>query len=165
MKLSIVVNDQDIEADIHPGTLLIDFLRDREFCSDAVLLDARLVNPAITLAAQAHLRQVTTLEALGDPENLHPIQQAFVETGATQSGSSNSVMVLAALELLNQNHDPTELEVRECLTGALGQSIDDGKPAEAILLAATRIRETGQFGIPGYRTQDGEARRQKVGLR
>ena len=74
MKLSIVVNDQDIEADIHPGTLLIDFLRDNGFCSvkfscedgqsgsDAVLLDGRLVNSAITLAAQAHLRQVTTVE-------------------------------------------------------------------------------------------------------
>ena len=74
-------------------------------------------------------------------------------------------MILAALELLNENHDPTELEVRECLKGALGQSTDDGKPTEAILLAATRMKETGQYGIPGYRTQDGEARRQKVGLR
>lgn len=163
MKLSIVVNDQDIEADIHPGTLLLDFLRDREFCSEAVLLDGRLIDPAIALAAQAHLRQVTTADILRDPENLHPIQQAFVETGAVKSGDSSSLMILAALELLNENHEPTELEARDCIAGV--QSTDDGKSAEAILLAATRMREAGLFGIPGYRTQEGAARFQAVSLR
>jgi putative selenate reductase molybdopterin-binding subunit len=177
MKISIVVNDQDIEADIHPGTLLIDFLRDNGFhsvkfsCedgqsgSDAVLLDGRLVNSAITLAAQAHLRQVTTVEALGDPENLHPIQQAFVETGAIQCGYCTPAMILAALELLRENHEPTEQHVKECLSGVLCRCTGYAKPIEAILLAASRMKETGQYGIPGYRTQDGTARRQQVSLR
>lgn len=177
MKIEFKVNGQQLTLDVHPGSLLIDVLRDNGYksvkfsCedgqsgSDAILLDGKLINSAITLAAQVHQRQVTTVEALGDPDNLHPIQQAFVETGAIQCGYCTPAMILATLELLHHNHEPSEADAREALSGVLCRCTGYAKPVEAMLLAAKMMKETGQYGIPGYRAQDAASGRQQVSLR
>ncbi|MBN1303093.1 MAG: molybdopterin-dependent oxidoreductase [Anaerolineales bacterium] len=116
--------------------------------SDTVLLDGRLVNAGVMLAAQAEGHQIATLEALGEhPEQgwkktggLHPLQQAFVESGAIQCGYCTPAQILAAKALLDKNPDPTESEVREAIAGVLCRCTGYIKPVKAILQAAAVMR-------------------------
>jgi putative selenate reductase molybdopterin-binding subunit len=93
------------------------------------------------LAAQADGHRIETVEGLtrrvGD---LHPIQRAFIETGAIQSGYSTPAMILAAKALLDRNPDPSEAEVRDALSGVLCRETGYVKPVEAILRAAAHLR-------------------------
>ncbi len=68
---------------------------------------------------QANGHEVTTVEALGTPDNLHPIQKAFVENGAIQCGFCTPGMVLSAKALLDENPKPTEEEIRAGIAGNL----------------------------------------------
>ena len=85
--------------------------------ADAVLVDGRLVSSEIMLAAQADGHSIETIEGMNPPRGLHPLQEAFVETGAIQSGYSSPAMILAAKALLDSNPNPTEDEVRDALSG------------------------------------------------
>ena len=85
--------------------------------ADTVLLDGAPVNAQSMLAAQADGHTVLTLEGIGTSKNLHPLQQAFIETGAIQSGYCTPAQILVAYALLKQNPNPTEAEVREALNG------------------------------------------------
>ena len=84
----------------------------------AVLVDGRLVNADCLLAAQAHGHEVMTAEALNKPD-LHPIQAAFVATGAMQSGYSTPAMILGTYALLRENPDPSDADIRDMLSGIL----------------------------------------------
>lgn len=106
----------------------------------AVLVDGRLVNTDIMLAAQADGHTIETIEGLAQGLNLHPIQQAFIRTGAIQSGYSTPAMVLAAKALLAKNPNPTEAEVRDVLSGILDRETGYVKPVQAILEAAAVLR-------------------------
>ncbi len=122
----------------------------------AVLLDGVPTTSCTLLAAQAHGHTVTTVEALGAyPEQgwrhtagLHPIQQAFVETGAIQCGYCTPALVLTAYALLQRNPNPTEAEVRQALSGVLCRCTGYVKPVEAVLLAAARMRGEPLAGRP-----------------
>lgn len=102
----------------------------------AVLLDGRPVNSCLTLALRAHGRSVTTVEGLGTPDRLHPVQAAFVETGAIQCGYCTPAMELCAKALLDAIPDPTPAEAREALAGCLCRCTGYVKPVEAVLRAA-----------------------------
>ncbi|MEW6278476.1 MAG: (2Fe-2S)-binding protein, partial [Candidatus Eremiobacterota bacterium] len=132
-----------------------------------VLIDGKSINSCIYLAAQAHGRTILTVEGLGTPQDLHPLQQAFVETGAVQCGYCTPAMVLAAHELLTQNPDPTEADVRDALSGQLCRCTGYVKPVEAVLLAARRMKEGGlrEEGLSGDRQTDGSGRRSEAGVR
>ena len=106
----------------------------------AVLLDGRPVASCLVPAAQAHGHSVATIESIGKRANLHPIQQAFAETGAIQCGYCTPAMVLAARALLDVNGSPTEDEVREALSGVLCRCTGYVKPVQAVMLAAARMR-------------------------
>ena len=176
MQVQIHLNGTDRSFDVHPGTLLIELLRSDGLFSvkhsdetgdsgnDGVLIDGVLINSSIYLAAQAHKRSVMTVEALGTPENLHPIQVAFVETGAIQCGYCTPAMILSAYELIANNPEPGEAEVRDALSGILCRCTGYAKPVEAILLAARRMKEEGH-GISGGRQEDPPGRRHEVSLR
>jgi putative selenate reductase molybdopterin-binding subunit len=100
------------------------------------------------LAAQVQGRKVETIESIGehpaqgwrDSEGLHPIQQAFVETGAIQCGYCTPAMVLAAKALLDNNPKPSEIQVRDALSGVLCRCTGYEKPVQAILRAAALMR-------------------------
>src|SRR5699024_10698829 len=86
----------------------------------AVLLDGRLVSADVLLAAQASGHDVTTVESLDlATRELHPIQAAFVESGALQSGYSAGAMVLATKALLDRDPDPSDGQVRDAFSGIL----------------------------------------------
>ena len=116
--------------------------------SDTVLLDGKPVNSGSMLAAQAEGHKIVTIEALGEhPEQgwkktggLHPLQQAFVESGAIQCGYCTPAQILAAKSLLDKNPDPGENEVREAISGVLCRCTGYLKPVQAVLKAAAIMR-------------------------
>ncbi len=116
--------------------------------ADTLLLDGKPVNAGSILAAQAEGHDVVTIEALGEhPDQgwkktggLHPLQQAFVETGAIQCGYCTPAQILAAKALLDRNNNPTEDEVREAISGVLCRCTGYVKPVQAVLRAAAILR-------------------------
>jgi putative selenate reductase molybdopterin-binding subunit len=106
----------------------------------AVLVDGRLVSADVMLAAQAEGHSIETVEGLSVPGQLHPIQEAFIETGAIQSGYSTPAMILAAKALLERTPNPTEADVRDALSGILDRETGYLRPVHAVLRAAAKLR-------------------------
>jgi len=102
----------------------------------AVLLDGVPVCSCIVLACRAEGRQVETVEGMGTPDALHPIQAAFVETGAIQCGYCTPAMELCAKALLDAVPYPDEGEVRDALAGCLCRCTGYVKPVDAVMRAA-----------------------------
>jgi len=160
MHLTLTINDQPIQAEAAPGDTLLAFLRrlgyfgvkhgceTGECGACAVLLDGKPVNSCLLLAAQVEGHTIQTIESIGEhPEQgwkstpgLHPLQQAFVETGAVQCGYCTPAQLLAAKELLDRNPDPSEAEVRQALSGVLCRCTGYLKPVQAVLRAAAVLR-------------------------
>ena len=148
--VDVIVNGSRLVAQAAAGTTLLDWLRGEGLCgtkqgcetgecgSCTVLLDGRPVNACLTLAVQARGRSVTTVEGLGSPERLHPIQEAFVARGAIQCGYCTPAMELCGAALLRAIPDPTEAEVRDALGGCLCRCTGYVKPVEAVLEAGRR---------------------------
>lgn len=106
-----------------------------------VLLDGRAVASCLTLAVEADGREVRTVEGLAKSgQELHPIQQAFIEGGAIQCGFCTAGMEMAALYLLEHNPSPTEREVRSALSGNLCRCTGYEHVVKAISVAAERMR-------------------------
>src|ERR1700694_1198510 len=108
--------------------------------SCSVLVDGRLVATCPRLAAQTAGHSVTTVEALTTGQEVHPIQQAFIETGAIQCGYCTPAMVLATKALLATEPRPSERQVRAALSGVLCRCTGYVKPVEAVLRAAAVLR-------------------------
>ena len=92
------------------------------------------------LAAQADGHHIETVEGLSQGTRLHPIQEAFMRTGAIQSGYSTPATILAAKALLDRNPDPSEAEIRDAIGGILDRETGYVKPVQAILEAAAIMR-------------------------
>ena len=151
MKIALTVNGEQCEADVWAGESLLYALRERlglygsknaceqgECGSCSVLLDGSLVCACLVLAAQAEGHDVVTVEGLSGGDDLHPVQEAFVETGAVQCGFCTPGFVVAATELLRQNPDPSDDEIREALSGNLCRCTGYTKIFDAVRLAAER---------------------------
>ena len=116
--------------------------------ADTVLIDGKPVNAGSMLAAQAEGHDIVTIEALGEhpeqgwrkTEGLHPLQQAFVESGAIQCGYCTPAQILAAKALLDRNPNPSEEQVREAIAGVLCRCTGYLKPVQAVLKAAAAMR-------------------------
>ena len=102
----------------------------------AVMLDGRTVSSCLTLAVSVDGKNITTVEGLAPSgEELHPIQEAFVKTGAIQCGFCTAGMEIAALDLLSHNPSPTEKEIRAGLSGHLCRCTGYNQIVEAISVA------------------------------
>jgi carbon-monoxide dehydrogenase small subunit len=88
------------------------------------------------LAAQADGHDVVTVEGLAEGEELHPVQRAFVETGAVQCGFCTPGLVVAAADLLERTPEPSDDEIREALSGNLCRCTGYEKIFDAVRLAA-----------------------------
>ncbi|MCA9905829.1 MAG: molybdopterin-dependent oxidoreductase, partial [Anaerolineae bacterium] len=108
--------------------------------ADTVLLDHQPVNSGSMLAAQVDGHDVLTLEGIGTSRDLHPLQQAFIDTGAIQSGYNTPAQILCAYALLQENANPTEAEVRAAIAGVLDRETGYTKPVQAIMRAAAIMR-------------------------
>jgi carbon-monoxide dehydrogenase small subunit len=106
-----------------------------------VLLDGQSVRACLLLAVQANGHEVTTVEGLARHGCMHPLQEAFWEKQALQCGFCTPGMLMTAYELLQQNPDPTEEEIRSALSGNLCRCTGYQHIVEAIRLAAQRLHE------------------------
>jgi len=122
--------------------------------ADTILLDGKPVNGGSIFAAQAEGHKIVTIEGLGEhPEQgwrktdgLHPLQQAFVESGAIQCGYCTPAQILAAKALLDKNPNPSEGQVRDAIAGVLCRCTGYLKPVQAVLKAAAAIRGDTEVG-------------------
>lgn len=104
--------------------------------SCAVLINGKIANSCIMLAAQAQGKKIMTLEGVGSAERLHPLQSAFIAHGAVQCGYCTPSMILAAKSLLDKTPNPTRTMVLDALAGSLCRCTGYVKPVEAVLAAA-----------------------------
>jgi aerobic carbon-monoxide dehydrogenase small subunit len=149
MRIEAVINGEQVAAEIWSGESLLFTLRERlelpgsknaceqgECGSCSVLLDGKLVCSCLVLAAQADGHEIATVEGLGDGDELHPVQGAFVEAGAVQCGFCTPGLVVAAADLLARVSRPTEDEIREALSGNLCRCTGYQKIVDAVKMAA-----------------------------
>ena len=147
------VNGEWREADVWPGASLLYLLREHlalpgsknaceqgECGSCSVWLDGELVCACLVLAGQAHEREVRTVEGLAAGDALHPVQEAFVETGAVQCGFCTPGFIVAVTDLLEHEPEPNEATVREALSGNLCRCTGYEKILEAVRVASDRLR-------------------------
>jgi carbon-monoxide dehydrogenase small subunit len=151
VRISLTVNGEPLEADLWGGESLLMVLRDTlelpgsknaceqgECGSCSVLLDGALVCSCLVLGAQAEGHEVVTIEGLAGDEDLHPVQQAFVDAGAVQCGFCTPGLVVAVADLLERSPHPGEDEIREALSGNLCRCTGYAKFFDAVRLAAER---------------------------
>jgi aerobic carbon-monoxide dehydrogenase small subunit len=149
VKISLRVNGEERETEIWEGESLLFALRERlalpgsknaceqgECGSCSVLLDGTLVCACLVLAAQADGHDLVTVEGLAENGRLHPVQEAFAETGAVQCGFCTPGLIVATADLLERNPDPTDDEIREALSGNLCRCTGYAKIFDAVRLAA-----------------------------
>jgi len=128
--VSITVNGKVRKGDVEPRMLLVHFLREHLHLTGAhvgcdtsqcgactVLLDGRSAKSCTVLAVQADGSEVTTIEGLATDGQLHPLQEAFWAEHGLQCGYCTPGMILSAVDLLKNNPQPTELQVREGISG------------------------------------------------
>jgi carbon-monoxide dehydrogenase small subunit len=152
MRLKCTVNGERHEVDgVWEGESLLYVLRERlalpgsknaceqgECGSCSVYLDGVLVCSCLVLAGQAAGCEILTVEGLADGEALHPVQEAFVETGAVQCGFCTPGLIVATHDLLRREPEPSDAEIREALAGNLCRCTGYEKILDAVRLAAER---------------------------
>jgi carbon-monoxide dehydrogenase small subunit len=152
VRVTARVNGQTHQADdVWEGESLLYVLRERmglpgsknaceqgECGSCTVYLDGLPVCACLVAAGQAEGREVVTVEGLAEPEALHPVQQAFLETGAVQCGFCTPGLLVQTHDLLTRNPHPSDPEIREALAGNLCRCTGYEKILDAVRLAAER---------------------------
>lgn len=154
MLVKAKVNGEWMTAEVWGGASLLSMLREQmglpgsknaceqgECGSCSVWVDGDLVCACLVLAAQAHGREVRTVESLASEGGLHPVQEAFVESGAVQCGFCTPGLIVAVTDLLTRDPRPTDATVREALSGNLCRCTGYTKILDAVQVAARRIRE------------------------
>ncbi len=151
------VNGQRVDAEIMPTTSLLDFLRDEQRLTGThmgcmtghcgactVLIDGRVAKACITLAASARRKEVVTIEGIGAADGtLNTVQQAFWDETGFQCGYCAPGMVLSVVQLLNENPDASDLEIRHAIAGNLCRCTGYQSIVRAARVAAGRVRERG----------------------
>lgn len=153
VRLNLRINGQPHEVDdVWEGESLLYVLRERlglpgsknaceqgECGSCSIYLDGQLVCACLVLAGQAEDREVVTVEGLGGSNDLHPVQEAFLEAGAVQCGFCTPGLIVAVHELLSRRPDPSESEIREALAGNLCRCTGYEKIIDAVNLAGRKM--------------------------
>jgi aerobic carbon-monoxide dehydrogenase small subunit len=157
-RVSVTVNGKSYEREIESRLLLSDFLRhelgltgthvgcEHGVCGACtVLFDGEPVRSCLILAVQAHGRELTTVEGLAPgPDELHPLQQAFWEKHGLQCGFCTPGFLMTLVPFLEQNPSPSELEIRQALSGNLCRCTGYQHIVDAVQLAAERMRRDAE---------------------
>ena len=153
MRVTATVNGQTRQADdVWEGESLLYVLRERlglpgsknaceqgECGSCTVYLDNVPVCACLVAAGQADGRSIVTVEGLASGNDLHPVQQAFLRTGAVQCGFCTPGLIVAAHDLLTRTPRPTDSQIREALAGNLCRCTGYEKILDAVRLAAQEM--------------------------
>jgi carbon-monoxide dehydrogenase small subunit len=151
--ITAIVNGEESEYLCEPQETLLDVLRDqvgltgtKEGCSSgdcgacSVMLDGRLVCSCLVLGVEAEGKTIETIEGMANGEELHPLQQKFLEEAALQCGYCTPGVLVAAKALLDINNDPSETEVRYWLAGNLCRCTGYDKIIRAVMDTAADMR-------------------------
>ena len=154
VKVSFILNDESVSVEVDPRKRLLDMLREdflltgvKEGCSVGecgactVLIDGKAVTSCLVLAPQVNGHRVTTIEGLQKNGELHPLQEAFTESGAVQCGFCTPGMILAAKALLDENPSPTREEIKTAISGNLCRCTGYEKIIKAIETAVKNLEE------------------------
>ncbi|HET9481893.1 MAG TPA: (2Fe-2S)-binding protein [Candidatus Polarisedimenticolia bacterium] len=161
----LTVNGVDHQLAVRPYDVLLDVLRDRLNLTGTrrgcdmgtcgcctVLIDGRPTLSCLTLALEAEGSSITTIEgvtAAGDGTGgLHPLQEAFVQTGGSQCGFCTPGFIMTAVGLLDRLSDPTEEQIREAISGNMCRCTGYVAIIEAIQRAARVLRESKADELP-----------------
>jgi len=152
-RITVKVNGVEYEREVDPKSLLVDFLRDdleligthigceHGFCGACtVLLNGRSIRSCLMFAVQADGAEIMTVEGLAEDGKLHPLQEAFQEHHALQCGFCTPGMLIVTYELLKDNPDPTEEEVRLAVAGVLCRCTGYKQIIDAVMAAAPKMR-------------------------
>lgn len=154
--VQVTVNGMHYERLVEPRLLLADFLRhdlelsgthvgcEHGICGACtVLFNGRTARACLLFAVQAHGAEITTVEGLAQDGRLHPLQEAFLEHMALQCGFCTPGFLLAALELLREVPEPSEVEIRQALAGNLCRCTGYQNIVRAVQAAADRLTAAG----------------------
>ncbi len=143
--IELVVNEESHEVAVKPNDTLLEVLREnlrlvgtKEGCSSGecgactVLLEGQPVLSCLILAVEVAGRAITTIEGLSRGDELHPLQEAFVQHGAVQCGFCTPGMILTAAELMDREEKPDRSEIKQALSGNLCRCTGYTKIIEAI---------------------------------
>ena len=166
------------EDDVEPRMLLVQYLRERLGKTGTVIgcdtsncgactvhLDGLSVKSCSVLAVQADGCEVTTIEGLARDGNLHPVQKAFNDNHALQCGYCTPGMIMQSIDLLGDNPDPSEQEIREGIEGNLCRCTGYHNIVRAVLVAAGKDPDAAQQAeavsaertmAPGFSTGEGD---------
>jgi carbon-monoxide dehydrogenase small subunit len=155
-KISLTINGEQVTDSVEDRTSLADFLRHQRRLTGThlgcehgvcgactVLVDGRTARSCLMLAAQAKGREVCTVEGLAKGATLHPLQQAFWDRHGLQCGFCTSGILMTLVELLRENPDPDEADVRAALSGNLCRCTGYQNIVAAALDAAAQLRDSG----------------------
>jgi carbon-monoxide dehydrogenase small subunit len=167
-QIKVEVDGVTYEDDVEPRLLLVHYLRDRlgkggtpvgcdttNCGACTVLMDGLSVKSCSVLAPQADGKQITTVEGLGTDGGNHPMQKAFHQEHALQCGYCTPGMIMASIDLLRDNADPSDEEIREGLEGNLCRCTGYQNIVNAVRSAAAEMRAAGN----GQAARRGGARR------
>jgi len=157
MNINFAVNGKSHERNVESDRRLLDFLREdlgltgvKEGCgvgecgACTVLIDGESRLSCLIYMPQVDGSEIITIEGLENDGDLHPLQEAFVETGGVQCGFCTPGFIMVALELLRKNPDPSREEIREWIEGNICRCTGYTKIVDAIELAGKRLREKEQ---------------------
>jgi carbon-monoxide dehydrogenase small subunit len=148
MQISFTVNGAPRSVEAFPMARLLDVLREqlhltgtKEGCGEGecgactVILDGQIVNSCLVPVAQVNGSDIKTIEGVAQQDQLHVVQQAFIDHGGAQCGICTPGMILAAVDLLNRNPTPSETEIRNGLAGNLCRCTGYMKIFESVVRA------------------------------
>ncbi len=151
MELGCFVNGERRSIEAHPMARLLDVLREqlhltgtKEGCGEgecgacSVFINGRLVNSCLVPVAQVEGAEIKTIEGIASDNQLHAVQQAFIECGGAQCGICTPGMVMAAVDLLGRNPNPTDADIRNGLAGNLCRCTGYMKIFESVVRACKK---------------------------
>ncbi len=149
--IEFTVNGQQRRVEAFPMSRLLDVLREelqltgtKEGCGEGecgactVTLDGRIVNSCLVPVAQTSGSAIKTIEGVAKGDQLHEVQKAFIENGGAQCGICTPGMILAAVDLLERNSQPSETEIRNGLAGNLCRCTGYMKIFESVVRACQK---------------------------
>jgi len=154
----MTLNGESVTVEVEPSDLLVDVLRDKlgltgtkigcnegECGACTVIVDGRAVLACLLPAMKAHGQEVVTVEGLSHDDELHPLQQAFVEKGAVQCGYCTPGLLMSAKALLDENPKPSVEEIEEAIAGNLCRCTGYLQVIEAICDCGLQIADCGNI--------------------
>jgi carbon-monoxide dehydrogenase small subunit len=152
LTINTTINGKAVSASAEASTSLLEFLRDTlsfkgtKLCCNTgecgactIMYNGKPINSCVTMAADANGAEIVTIEGLADGDTLHPVQQAFIDTGAVQCGYCTPGYIMSVKALLDRTRNPSVEDIEEAVSGNICRCTGYNKIVDAIHLAAERI--------------------------